>query len=258
MYNGALADLKLGTDPWNTNRYAFAGGNPITGIEYDGHYAILENGDRAGYMDVWTERHDTAVDATADQIRLEHPERGVVTTSRKDNSIPGGSFRNPGKKPGYSDVMQVGPARTDGRPRDVWIWEVKHGGGDAEADGKTQVDNYIKALQKKLGSGFRVQAGYKLAPRQRVNKSNPNELITVESKETEPGVELYDYGSDDPYSVQLRGRRTQPLNERADEDEPYSLPAPDPKATGNAIGVVVVGWLGYALWSGTPWGMARN
>jgi RHS repeat-associated protein len=40
MYNGALADLKLGTDPWNTNRYAFAGGNPITGIEHDGHCAF--------------------------------------------------------------------------------------------------------------------------------------------------------------------------------------------------------------------------
>jgi YD repeat-containing protein len=28
----------------NTNRYAFAGGNPITGIELDGHYAIDDNG----------------------------------------------------------------------------------------------------------------------------------------------------------------------------------------------------------------------
>ena len=37
-YNGALADLNLGTDPWNGNRYAFTGGNPITGIELDGHY----------------------------------------------------------------------------------------------------------------------------------------------------------------------------------------------------------------------------
>ncbi len=32
MYSGALADMRLGLDPWNTNRYAFAGGNPITGI----------------------------------------------------------------------------------------------------------------------------------------------------------------------------------------------------------------------------------
>ncbi len=36
-YNGALADLNLGTDPFTGNRYAFAGGNPITGIEADGH-----------------------------------------------------------------------------------------------------------------------------------------------------------------------------------------------------------------------------
>ena len=37
MYNGALADLALGTDPFTMNRYAFAGGNPISGIEIDGH-----------------------------------------------------------------------------------------------------------------------------------------------------------------------------------------------------------------------------
>ncbi|MCG5218066.1 hypothetical protein MBA17_32945 [Streptosporangium sp. KLBMP 9127] len=34
-YNGALANL--GLDPWTANRYAFTGGNPITGIELDGH-----------------------------------------------------------------------------------------------------------------------------------------------------------------------------------------------------------------------------
>ncbi|WP_246486158.1 RHS repeat-associated core domain-containing protein [Kribbella qitaiheensis] len=45
-YNGALADLNLGTDPWTSNRYAFAGGNPITGVEIDGHYAIDEYGNR--------------------------------------------------------------------------------------------------------------------------------------------------------------------------------------------------------------------
>jgi RHS repeat-associated protein len=43
-YNGALKDLALGTDPWNTNRYAFAGGNPITGVELDGHCAMAEEG----------------------------------------------------------------------------------------------------------------------------------------------------------------------------------------------------------------------
>jgi len=36
-YNGALADLRLGTDPWTMNRYAFAGGNPLSHVELDGH-----------------------------------------------------------------------------------------------------------------------------------------------------------------------------------------------------------------------------
>ncbi|MEV0427822.1 DNRLRE domain-containing protein [Micromonospora sp. NPDC050495] len=36
-YNGALADLKLGTNPWTGNRYAFGAGNPITAVELDGH-----------------------------------------------------------------------------------------------------------------------------------------------------------------------------------------------------------------------------
>jgi len=45
MYNGALADLSMGTDPWNTNRYAFAGGNPISHVDLDGHLATeLDSG----------------------------------------------------------------------------------------------------------------------------------------------------------------------------------------------------------------------
>ncbi|NGY66253.1 hypothetical protein G7043_45945 [Lentzea sp. NEAU-D13] len=37
QYNGALADLNLGTSPWTGNRYAFTGGNPISRVELDGH-----------------------------------------------------------------------------------------------------------------------------------------------------------------------------------------------------------------------------
>nr|WP_307795597.1 DNRLRE domain-containing protein [Actinacidiphila acididurans] len=37
MYNGALADANLSTDPLTGNRYAFASGNPVTSIELDGH-----------------------------------------------------------------------------------------------------------------------------------------------------------------------------------------------------------------------------
>jgi RHS repeat-associated protein len=37
MYNGALADMDLGMDPFTGNRYAFTGGNPISRVELDGH-----------------------------------------------------------------------------------------------------------------------------------------------------------------------------------------------------------------------------
>lgn len=37
MYNGALADMSLGTDTYTANRYAFGAGNPISMVEVDGH-----------------------------------------------------------------------------------------------------------------------------------------------------------------------------------------------------------------------------
>ncbi|HEX6498205.1 MAG TPA: DNRLRE domain-containing protein, partial [Micromonosporaceae bacterium] len=36
-YNGALADMDLAADPFTGNRYAFAGGNPFSNVEIDGH-----------------------------------------------------------------------------------------------------------------------------------------------------------------------------------------------------------------------------
>ncbi len=37
MYNGALSDMQLDSDPFTGNRYTFGGGNPISNIELDGH-----------------------------------------------------------------------------------------------------------------------------------------------------------------------------------------------------------------------------
>ncbi len=51
MYNGALADMDLGADPYTGNRYAFTGGNPISGVEIDGHVAC-ETG--IGAPGAWT------------------------------------------------------------------------------------------------------------------------------------------------------------------------------------------------------------
>ncbi len=37
MYDGALADMSLTTDPFTGNRYTFGAGNPVSNIELDGH-----------------------------------------------------------------------------------------------------------------------------------------------------------------------------------------------------------------------------
>jgi RHS repeat-associated protein len=46
MYFGALADLGLSEDPLTSNRYALAGGNPVSFVESDGHFAaaVLDGG----------------------------------------------------------------------------------------------------------------------------------------------------------------------------------------------------------------------
>jgi RHS repeat-associated protein len=48
MFNGALQDIALGTDPWNANRYMFGGGNPISRVELDGHMNSTEDGASGG------------------------------------------------------------------------------------------------------------------------------------------------------------------------------------------------------------------
>ncbi|MEV0633920.1 DNRLRE domain-containing protein [Streptomyces sp. NPDC050619] len=49
MYNSALADMNLGTDPYTGNRYAFAGGNPVNRFELDGHMLCSQPGPECGY-----------------------------------------------------------------------------------------------------------------------------------------------------------------------------------------------------------------
>ncbi|MCL8015631.1 DNRLRE domain-containing protein [Streptomyces sp. AS02] len=58
MFNGALADMNLGTDPFTGNRYAFGGGNPTSFVELDGHLPCAEGildvcGGGAGTIGAW-------------------------------------------------------------------------------------------------------------------------------------------------------------------------------------------------------------
>jgi RHS repeat-associated protein len=70
-YNGALADLHLGTDPYTGNRYALAAGNPITGIELDGHLtggACGPDGITCGMTDFDTSGSYTPGPATGEAV----------------------------------------------------------------------------------------------------------------------------------------------------------------------------------------------
>ena len=44
MYDGALSDVNLTTDPFTGSRYAFGDGNPISNIEQDGHMPGMADG----------------------------------------------------------------------------------------------------------------------------------------------------------------------------------------------------------------------
>ncbi|MFF4088869.1 DNRLRE domain-containing protein [Streptomyces nigra] len=59
MYNGALADMSLGADPYTGNRYAFTGGNPINRVEFDGHNWLDDAADWVG------DNADSLVDAAS-------------------------------------------------------------------------------------------------------------------------------------------------------------------------------------------------
>jgi RHS repeat-associated protein len=44
MYDGALDDMQLTTDPFTGNRYTFGAGNPVSNIELDGHVPTASPG----------------------------------------------------------------------------------------------------------------------------------------------------------------------------------------------------------------------
>ena len=44
MFGSSLGDLGLSTDPLSQNRYALAGGNPVSNVEIDGHMVAADGG----------------------------------------------------------------------------------------------------------------------------------------------------------------------------------------------------------------------
>ena len=61
FYRGALSDLDLSLDPLTQNRYAFAGGNPVSFVEVDGHQAVAVNARQTlalnNFLGIWENAH---------------------------------------------------------------------------------------------------------------------------------------------------------------------------------------------------------
>ncbi|MFG2315253.1 golvesin C-terminal-like domain-containing protein [Streptomyces tendae] len=193
MYNGALADMGLGADPYTGNRYAFGGGNPTSFVELDGHMlAPLDSGGGGEEEEPWykelSARHDTAVVMATDYLKSQFPNDDFDNEVK----IPGGSSKGNGNV-GWADIVRWGKDKVE-------VWEVKQAGGPAEADGPAQLARYIKKLQKMLrdkGDNRKVVAGADIVPElgPKPSMGNPKEKITTRS--TQGGIITYDVNRDD-------------------------------------------------------------
>ncbi|MEU6879173.1 DNRLRE domain-containing protein [Streptomyces sp. NPDC046712] len=77
MYNGALADMGLGSDPYTSNRYAFTGGNPVSMVELDGHRPIECN--ESGYTCTMNSGGGWDVEAKDTSPSTPSPDGSLVT-----------------------------------------------------------------------------------------------------------------------------------------------------------------------------------
>ncbi|MFF3243406.1 DNRLRE domain-containing protein [Streptomyces sp. NPDC002870] len=240
MYNGALADMKLGADPFTGNRYAFTGGNPTSMVELDGHR--VDDGSGGGTCSlcsrentflynpfdmcaacnfgIYNNAHDTAILLVAGWLRSTQPEGGGEVTMdllqsgglrNPRNAISGGSAANPGLNTGYADLLYW----TD---TTVYVWDAKHAGGSAEAGGKKDVEKKVNALQKQLkanGDNRTVKAGFSFPQQSGVNWKNGAEWVTAWPSARSSSVIAYS----------MKKIETRKLPEPAAEKEPATRPS---------------------------------
>lgn len=208
-YNGALADLNLTVSPWTGNRYAFAGGNPISGVEIDGHDFEVEEGVHPA------DPHNAALAASIANVEFTFSTilnvKGNVTADlgeggKKANTIPGGNRKGNGKD-GVADLIFWGEDV-------VYVWEVKPGNEGGRKAGPAQLQRYVDKLQAKLrkeGDHRIVLKGPALPRLGHV--PSPIGPLDVWTEATAPGMIFY-------------GKSTTP--ERTPPPEPVPVPVPVP------------------------------
>ncbi len=86
QFAGALADLGLALDPLTQNRYALAGGNPISYVEWDGHIALTQQ----QLIDVNTAPPAGPDPATQQLININQPPRRAGRAGRAGRPRPVG------------------------------------------------------------------------------------------------------------------------------------------------------------------------
>jgi RHS repeat-associated protein len=152
MYNGALSDMGLGTDPMTSNRYAFTGGNPVNRMERDGHepecfgynsstcprteYASETSGP-GQWGDAWMMDSGSEDETTAEWLRGELGDHGCAWAS---GACDAGSAY-------YDDPADSGP-----EPEDIPVWESYVGGViHTTLTGFTQLNGGSEARQFHTG-----------------------------------------------------------------------------------------------------------
>ncbi|MFV0138256.1 DNRLRE domain-containing protein [Streptomyces sp. HMX87] len=289
MYNGALADMSLGTDPYTGNRYAFTGGNPVSFVELDGHRpaecdesgytcrmnsaggwdvrakaTMVRNGGTSNVASECTPSamarmtgHDAAVCQTgfaAQEWAQANGISGYVTVDKgasghAANKIPGASG-NKERNDGFADVIFWGND-------EVYVWEVKPNNAYGRSDGPKDLNRYVTKLRAQFTSmqdGRDVLAGAALMAKPFVSAQGRGR---VWSEAEAPGMRFYGFdkrrSTPSPSPNPSPGPTSIPLPRSTQPP----MPEPSPSATG-MYSSPVPGAQGYApgVAAGSGFGLA--
>ncbi|MEV6251538.1 RHS repeat-associated core domain-containing protein, partial [Streptomyces sp. NPDC051742] len=120
MYSGALADMNLGMDPFTGNRYAFAGGNPTSFVEIDGHAPCAE-----GIMDVCG-GGATGAGAWC-SVCLQNANPGMDKPRAHMPAVENGDLKNIVTELYARDIVEDSDVKGDGRTATALIHEYNTG-----------------------------------------------------------------------------------------------------------------------------------
>jgi RHS repeat-associated protein len=236
------------SDPQQMNGYSYANNNPISSCDPSGERPLYDDygaggveatggssgssssGGQGGggavaskkddnWWREWKLPHDAAVKKRVEQIKLKWPKARKITVTMGENFVREGSSKNNGK-PGYADLVCW-----DCDAGKVYVWEMKHKGGDAESGGPAQLQRYVDKLEdmgakdpKHGAHGKSVEKGPRFGKAMDTttpNPANPKQTVYIEDG-AEDGIQVYYMKDND------------------DESEPSPTPTPTATSTPGA------------------------